>query len=266
MARRKVVEIDQEKCNGCGLCIPACAEGALEIVGGKARLVADLYCDGLGACLGECPQGAITVVEREADDFDEQAARPPRGYPAAAARGQGAGPGGQGTERRGEELPIRAACPGSTAVDLQFGRIEPPPVSGAEEASPAPVSSRLGNWPVQLHLVPPHAPFLKNADLLLVADCVPFALADFHGRFLGKRPVVIGCPKLDDADFYVEELAQILTVAEINSLTVIHMEVPCCTGLVRIAESALRSAGKELRLEDVTISIRGRIVSPGPPK
>jgi hypothetical protein len=159
------------------------------------------------------------------------------------------------------------------AVDLQLGRVEPPPadhgfaaVPGAEQASSAPGSSRLGNWPVQLHLVSPHAPFLKNADLLLVADCVPFALADFHGRFLGKRPVVIGCPKLDDADFYVEKLAQILTAAEINSLTVIHMEVPCCTGLVRIAESALRSAGKELRLEDVTISIRGRIVSPGPPK
>jgi Pyruvate/2-oxoacid:ferredoxin oxidoreductase delta subunit len=259
--RRKVVEIDREKCNGCGLCIPACAEGALQIVDGKARLVADVYCDGLGACLGECPQGAITIVQREADAFDEQ-----------AARAKGSGPRGEGTGSQGEETPGRAACPGATAVDLQLGRIEPPPadhgfaaVPEAAQASSAAVPSRLGNWPVQLHLVSPHAPFLKNADLLLVADCVPFALADFHGRFLGKRPVVIGCPKLDDANFYVEKLAQTITAAELSSLTVVHMEVPCCTGLVRIAESALRRAGRELRLEDVTISIRGRVVSPGAP-
>lgn len=248
MARRKIVQIDEEKCDGCGLCIPSCAEGALEIVEGKARLVADVYCDGLGACLGECPQDAIRVVEREAEEFDEEAARQQVARQRAAGSSSGSG-----------DQARPAACPGSMALDLQPAVIEP---NSAQSAAGTLAASRLGNWPLQLHLVPPHAPFLKNADLLLVADCVPFALADFHGRFLGQRPVVIGCPKLDDANFYVEKLAQILVTAEINSLTVVHMEVPCCTGLVRIAQSALHKSGKELPLEDVTVSIRGRIVPP----
>ncbi len=250
MARRKIIQIDEEKCNGCGLCVPACAEGALQIVQGKARLVADVYCDGLGDCLGECPQDAITIVQRDAEAFDEEAAR------RQAARVRPAGPPDQSPEK-----PAPVACPGATALELQPRPIEPQPVSTAETSTPRP--SGLGNWPVQLHLVPPHAPFLNGADLLLVADCVPFAFADFHGRFLGKRPVVIGCPKLDDANFYVEKLAQIITVAEINSITVVHMEVPCCTGLVRIAQGALRKSERELPLEDVTVSIRGRVVSPG---
>lgn len=258
MARRRIVQIDQSKCNGCGLCIPACAEGALQIVDGKARLVAEVYCDGLGACLGECPQDAITIVEREAELFDQQAAEQ------HAARLQAtASPVG------GEGKPAPAGCPGSIARDLALEQISPQPAPAAgassDEAPSAAVPSRLGNWPVQLHLVPPDAPFLKNADLLLVADCVPFALADFHARFLGRRPVVIGCPKLDDADFYVEKLARIIAASEINRLTVIHMEVPCCTGLVRIAEGALRRCGRDVPLEDVTISIRGRVLRPGAP-
>ncbi len=257
MARRQIVQIYQEKCDGCGLCIPACAEGALQIVEGKARLVADVYCDGLGACLGECPHHAITIVQREAEAFDEE-----------AARQQAARLPTPGSPAESQEKPAPVACPGSIALDLPPHLVEsrpaPPAETSSQQASSVPATSKLGNWPVQLHLVPPHAQFLKNADLLLVADCVPFALADFHGRFLGKRPVVIGCPKLDDADFYVEKLAQVITASEINSLTVIHMEVPCCTGLVRIAESALRRSERELPLEDVTISIRGRIVSPGP--
>jgi Pyruvate/2-oxoacid:ferredoxin oxidoreductase delta subunit len=256
MAQRKIIQIDEEKCNGCGLCVPACAEGALQIVEGKARLVADVYCDGLGACLGECPQDAITIIEREAEAFDEEAALQ------QAARVKAADSPPQSAEQ-----PTPAACPGTKAVELKPDLREPPPALAvqalSDEAPSVPASSRLGNWPLQLHLVPPHAPFLKNADLLLVADCVPFALADFHTRFLGKRPVVIGCPKLDDANFYVEKLAQILTAAEINSVTVIHMEVPCCTGLVQIARSALQNSGSMIPLEDVTVSIRGRIVSPG---
>ncbi|MHC4176719.1 MAG: ATP-binding protein [Planctomycetota bacterium] len=271
MARRKIVQIDQQKCDGCGLCIPACAEGALQIVEGKARLVADVYCDGLGACLGECPQDAITIVERDAEAFDEEATRQ------QAARLRTSGSAGESGER-----PAPAACPGSTAVELKLDPIKPqstPSAQPSSEGAPPTYSagrdlhpaegtapSRLGNWPVQLHLVPPHAPFLKNADLLLVADCVPFALADFHTRFLGKRPVVIGCPKLDDASLYVERLTQIMATAEINSVTVIQMEVPCCTRLVRIAESAMRSSGREIPLEEVTVSIRGRIISPGSPE
>jgi ferredoxin len=259
-SRRKIVTIDEEKCNGCGLCVPACLEGALQIVDGKARLVADIYCDGLGACLGECPQNAITIIEREADAFDEEAARRQASNLLAA-----------GCPAEAEQVSTRAACPGSMAAEIQRDRIELQPAATAEtpwaEGSSAMAApSRLGNWPVQLHLVPPDAPFLKKADLLLVADCVPFALADFHRRFLGRRPVVIGCPKLDDAGLYVEKLARIVATAEINSITVVHMEVPCCAGLVRIAQSALRNCQRQIPLEDVTISIRGRILSPGLPK
>ncbi len=208
MAKRKIVQIDLEKCDGCGLCLPSCAEGAIQVIDGKARLVSDVYCDGLGACLGECPQGAIAIVEREAEAFDEQAAH------------------------------------------------------AHVAAMPDEEPSALGNWPLQLHLVPATAPYLQNADLLLVADCVPFALADFHRRFLRGRPVVIGCPKLDDGEAYVAKLVSILTLASIRSLTVVHMEVPCCQGLVRIAQAALAATGAQVPLEDVTISIRGRVLNP----
>ena len=244
MARRKIVQIDETKCDGCGLCVPSCAEGAIQIIEGKARLVADVYCDGLGACLGECPQDAITIVEREAESFDEPAARRHVAQLEASSHG--------------EAEAAATACPGSMARSFQPELPEP---SSAEMPS-AEMSSALGNWPIQLHLVPPNAPFLKNADLLLVADCVPFALADFHTKFLHKRPVVIGCPKLDDAGFYVDKLANVLTASDVRSLTVIHMEVPCCTGLVRIAEAARQRSGSDAPLEDVTISIRGRIISP----
>jgi len=209
MRKRRIVEIDETKCDGCGLCVPSCAEGAIQVIGGKARLVSDVYCDGLGACLGECPQGAIVIVEREAETFDQQAA-----HRHVAAM------------RNPDEEP-----------------------------------SALGNWPLQLHLVPPTAPYLQNADLLLVADCVPFALADFHRRLLRGRPVVIGCPKLDDGEAYVAKLVSILTLASIRSLTVVHMEVPCCQGLVRIAQAALQATGAQVPLEDVTISIRGKVLN-----
>lgn len=253
--RRKIIEIDETKCDGCGLCVPSCAEGAIQIVDGKARLVTDVYCDGLGACLGECPKGAITIIERQAEPFDEQAARQRarhlrRTSSPAASEDQAASP----------------ACPGLITRNLQLDVRGPQPAPEAQEPSDALDASRtpsgLGNWPVQLHLVPPNAPFLKDAELLLVADCVPFALADFHARFLRRRPVVIGCPKLDDADLYVQKLAEIMTASNIKSVTVIHMEVPCCTGLVWIAEKALRMSGSDAPLEDVAVSIRGGIVPP----
>ena len=255
MARRKIVQIDETKCDGCGLCVPACAEGAIQIIDGKARLVADVYCDGLGACLGECPQDAITIIEREAEPFDEQAARQQAAHLRRVT-----------SETAGGWNPTATACPGSMVRSLQRDLSEPRPPATAEtsrqETSPPARVSGLGNWPVQLHLVPPDAPFLKNADLLLVADCVPFAMADFHGRLIRTRPIVIGCPKLDDADFYIDKLARIIASSKINSITVVHMEVPCCTGLVRIAENALQMLGSGIPLEDVTVSIRGRIISP----
>ena len=245
MTKRKIVDIDETKCNGCGLCAVACAEGAIQIVGGKARLVSDVYCDGLGACLGECPQGAITVAERDAAPFDEAAAgrhvaqlREPK--PAAACAG---------------------SCPGSRVQDLRLSVLPATPDAPKERASPTSTArSALGNWPVQLHLVPPNAPFLHEADLLLVADCVPFALADFHERYLSGRPVVIACPKLDNTQPYVEKLASMLTLASIRSLTVVHMEVPCCMGLMRIAQAARQAAGVEVPLYEAVISTRGAVV------
>jgi Pyruvate/2-oxoacid:ferredoxin oxidoreductase delta subunit len=290
MAVRKVVHIDEEKCDGCGVCAPSCAEGAIRIIDGKARLVSDVYCDGLGACLGECPQGAITIVEREAVPFDEEAAmrrvaaignagRPPHTPPAPATaacptrpeihaapagqRSQGGqrGHGSQGGQRGHGSQGSQGGCPGAAVRSLSL------PVVGSGLRGPAPAGetdrhavvgpgepSGLGNWPLQLHLVP------QEADVLLVADCVPFALADFHRRFLGRRPVVIGCPKLDDTQAYFQKLVDMLTLAKPKSLTVVHMEVPCCTGLLRLAEAAIQATSADVPLEDVVVSIRGEVL------
>lgn len=244
MARRKVIEIDETKCDGCGLCVPACAEGALRIVGGKARLVADVYCDGLGACLGECPRGAIRIVEREADPYDETAT-----HAAVSAA------------PRQAESPCSTGCPGAAVRNLQLDVLlaaghPVPPSSGRATAAATPA---LSHWPVQLHLVPANAPFLRNADLFLIADCVPFACAGFHAEILRSRPVVIGCPKLDNAKAYVEKLAAMLTQSAVQSLTVVHMEVPCCTNLMRIADEAIGLAGRHLPLHEITISLSGDI-------
>jgi Pyruvate/2-oxoacid:ferredoxin oxidoreductase delta subunit len=250
MATRKIVQIDEEKCNGCGECVPSCAEGAIQIVDGKAKLVSDVYCDGLGACLGTCPEDAIAVIEREAPEFDEEAAL-------------------RHVEKLKTPAPAAAhgGCPGMAVRNLQPGL----PISGMPQRAasgggdpPGGAASALGNWPIQLHLVPPNAPFLGNCDLLLVADCVPFAYADFHRRLLQGRPVVIGCPKLDDGQLYVEKLAAMLKESSIRSVTVVHMEVPCCTGLVRIAEAAIEASGCGVPLEDVTISIRGEVLEADP--
>jgi ferredoxin len=241
MTRRQIVEIDETKCDGCGLCVPACAEGAIRLVDGKAKLVSDIYCDGLGACLGECPRGAIRIIEREAAPFDEAAVHERQRSVADASKC----PSGF------------ASCPGSAMRDLRLNVLsakELPPHAAPGESAPA-----LSHWPIQLRLVPPDAPFLRGADLFLVADCVPFACADFHGQLLRQRPIVIGCPKLDDGRLYVEKLAEMLVRSEIRSLSVVHMEVPCCTNLVRIAAEAIRIAGAEIPLRDVTISIRGEI-------
>ncbi|MFH1918532.1 MAG: 4Fe-4S binding protein [Planctomycetota bacterium] len=248
MTKRKIVEIDEEKCNGCGECVPSCAEGAIQIVDGTAKLVADVYCDGLGACLGTCPQDAITIIEREAVAFDEEAAHQHV----------------ESLQTTASKPAVTHSCPGMAVRNLQLDvrpggqpRLDSP----AADPADAPASA-LGNWPLQLHLVPPGAPFLKGCDLLLAADCVPFAYADFHRRFLKGRPVVIGCPKLDDAQAYVGKLAEMLTQSSIRSITVLHMEVPCCTGLVRIAEAAIAASQTGVPLEDVTISVRGEILEP----
>jgi Pyruvate/2-oxoacid:ferredoxin oxidoreductase delta subunit len=231
---RKIVKIDEAKCNGCGLCVPACAEGAIQIIDGKAKLVSEAYCDGLGACLGECPQGAITIEEREAEEFNEE----------ATARHLEEVPGAAG------ELPC--GCPG-TAV-RQFSRQDSP-----EAASTTSRPSLLSHWPVQLTLVPPAAPFLQDRDLVLAADCVPFAYAGFHERFLPDQALLVACPKLDDFTAHQEKLTQILRQSRIKSLTIVHMEVPCCSGLVHMAQEAVRLSGKDIPLRDVTIGIKGDI-------
>jgi len=229
--KRKIVRIDEEKCTGCGQCIPACVEGAIAIIDGKARLVRDSYCDGLGACLGECPEGAITIEERDAEPFDEAAAK----------------------RRIATREPARAPCPGSAAREIRSS-------AGPEHTDAAASGvSELQHWPVQLALVPPDAPYLQGADLLLVADCVPFAMADFHVRFLRGRCVVVGCPKLDDPDRHVAKLADILRCSSVRSLTVIHMVVPCCYGLVQIARKALAAAGGAIPARTVTVGLEGKV-------
>lgn len=243
---RKIVYIDEEKCDGCGQCVPSCAEGAIQIIDGKARLVSDTYCDGLGACLGRCPRDAITIVQRDAAPFDEQAAH------AHVAALRNAPPLNKG----------HTGCPGIAVKSLNLNVLSNGSASGLPTGTGVQRSeseSRLANWPLQLHLVPPNAPFLRQADVLLVADCVPVAHPDFHRRFLtAARPVFMGCPKLDDGTAYVQKLAQMVRASSLRSITVLHMEVPCCTGLLRIAEAALQQAGSRVPVRDVTVAIDGR--------
>lgn len=256
---RKIVEIDEAKCDGCGLCVPSCAEGAIQIIDGKARLVSDVYCDGLGACLGHCPQDAIRIVERPAEAFDEE-----------AARQHVAGAASHSTPAKAQPRPAHGGCPGAAMHDLRLNvmparrppalPVMPPTAAGRSAPDEPSAASGLANWPVQLHLAPPTAPYFQQADLLLVADCVPFACADFHARFLDGRPVVIGCPKLDDGSAYVDKLARILSESSVRSVTVVHMEVPCCTGLVRIARAAIALCGRPIPLHDATVSIRGQVL------
>lgn len=259
---REIVHIDEEKCNGCGLCVPACAEGAIQLINGKAKLIADNLCDGIGACLGHCPQGAIIIEKRAAAEFDEEAVAehlhaaatvaPPApasvcGCPSAAVKsfappehghGHGHGHGG--------------GCPSAALRNFA-------PVSAANADVAGDRPSELRQWPVQMHLVPPTAPFLNGADLLLAADCAPFAYADFHRDLLKGKALLIGCPKLDDGQAYLEKLTAMLRLNTIKSLTVAHMEVPCCSGLIQIAKRAIADSGKEVPLTTIRIGIQGDV-------
>lgn len=234
MIMRNIVKIDEEKCNGCGLCAQACAEGAIEIIDGKAKLIGDIYCDGLGACIGHCPEDAITIEQREADDFDEAATK------------------AHLAEQKQHQVQPAAVCPGLMAKVLR-----PKGQSPAFAAAPNP--SQLTHWPIQLKLLSPTAPCLADADLLLVADCVPFAMGDFHNRLLKDHSLAIGCPKLDNVDFHIEKLAAVLRANNLKSLTVVHMEVPCCFGLTHIARKAIDRSGANIPFEDVTIDLQGNI-------
>lgn len=241
--KRKIIRIDEEKCNGCGLCVPACAEGAIAIIDGKARLVAEKYCDGLGACLGECPQDALTMIEAEVDDFDMKAAeahtKALKSAPLTAAAAMPCG------------------CP-STLIQVF------PSATACEKAN-QPIAqdspgSALSHWPVQIRLVPSTAPFLKNANLLIAADCAPVAYARFHQDFLAGKVILMGCPKFDDVPAYVDKFTQIFCQNPIKSVTVLVMEVPCCQGLPTIIRKALAQSGQKIPLEVVVISLRGEIL------
>lgn len=254
MAIREMVKIDEEKCNGCGLCVPSCAEGAIQIIDGKARLVADNLCDGLGACLGECPQGAISIEKREADAFEEQA---------VAERLKTIGRVSESHDGSHSPPSQSGGCP-STRVQsfggcpsAQVKTVAPPGNPAADVSGQRP--SELRQWPVQLHLVPPTAPFLRDADVLIAADCVPFAYADFHKDLLKDKALLIACPKLDDGQAYIEKLSKMFAQAGIRSLTVAIMEVPCCSGLLSIVNRALQNAGVEMSPQVVTVGIGGQL-------
>lgn len=217
MVIRKIVKIDSELCNGCGQCIPLCAEGALQIIGGKARLMSDNYCDGLGACLGHCPRGAIEVIAREADNFDEKAAH----------------------------------------VHIADGKSQL--LLTRPSGSPARERSSLRNWPVQLNLVPLEAPYFNGCDLLIVADCVPVALPDLHNSLLPGKTVVLGCPKFDNGQSYVEKLSEMLKRNDVKRIEVAYMEVPCCSALMWIAKKAVEASARKIPLKQYVVTVKGEI-------
>jgi NAD-dependent dihydropyrimidine dehydrogenase PreA subunit len=244
-ATRKIILIDEKKCNGCGTCVPSCVEGALQIINGKARLVKDQYCDGLGACLGECPQGALTIEERPAPAFDEKAALK---HKHEAEKSY--------TVTHPAPTPVACGCPGSAARELKPKRVP------AESCCAINQESALSHWPVQLALLNPSAPYLKGADLLITADCVPFAYPGYHTDFLQGRAVAVACPKLDDYESHLAKLTAIFKQAHPQSITVLRMEVPCCGGLVRMAHEALEASGLEnVPLRQVTFSVSGEIIN-----
>lgn len=248
MPRRKIIEIDEDKCNGCGACVTSCAEGALAIVDGKARVVNEAFCDGLGACIGECPTGALRIVEREAPEFDDKAVERLRGKSEHAR--ESAEPGAE-----------PCGCPSHNPILLRAGEWHGHGSAHPERnAPPADLPPELINWPIQWRLVTPQMPFFEGADLLLAADCVPFAFRDFHGRFLKDRPVIIGCPKLDDQSAYIDKLGAIFRDAPPRSVTIVHMEVPCCHGLRRIVDEAVRRSGRKIPVSAVVIGVKGEVL------
>ena len=255
--KRKIIKIDEEKCDGCGLCIPSCPEGALQIIDGKAKLVKEQFCDGLGACLGDCPTGALTVEEEEVEQYDEEGVighireQSPELMEKHLAH----------LKQHAQELPRYhshakiASCPSA-----QMLHWEKKGKKREDTGEKARADSELRQWPIQIHLVPPSAPYFQNADLVLGADCIPFAYSNFHADFLKGNAVIIGCPKLDDADAYTDKLTRILESSDIKSIKVIHMEVPCCYGMVRIAQEAIKRSGKDIPLKTVNIGIKGEIL------
>ncbi len=233
---RKIIEIDEELCDGCGQCVIACAEGAIKIIDGKAKLISEKYCDGLGACIGECPQGAIKIIEREAEEFDEEAVEQYL----------------ESKEKEGD--PLACGCP-SSHVQILDNR------DNMEEKVKEVIASSLGHWPVQIKLIPPNATFLNNSDLLVTADCVPVAYPMLHKDFLPNRVIMLGCPKFDDQQEYIDRFSNIFKLNNIQKVTVLIMEVPCCSALPIIVKKGMEKAGMNIPIEQITINIKGKIIS-----
>lgn len=242
--KRNIVKIDETKCNGCGICITACHEGAIELIEGKARLRSDEYCDGLGDCLPGCPEGAIEIIEREAEDYSEESVQKLKE---------------ERISKVGENVvkPIPCGCPGTSARAIVRKSQE---IEVRANKTEEPNSSELRQWPVQLNLINTKAPYLKEADLLVAADCTAYAYADFHKNFIKNHITVIGCPKLDDVQYYKEKLAEILELNNVKSITVIRMEVPCCGGIISAVKAAMLASETIVPYREVVISTEGNII------
>lgn len=276
MVKRKIVSIDEEKCNGCGLCIPNCKEGALQIIDGKARLISDLFCDGLGACTGHCPEDAISIIEREAEEYDERKVIEmiiPQGENTIKAHLEHLKEHGEeeylkealavleekninvpfGTESSKPDLPC--GCPGSMVRDFSESKEEVNTNTNVKN------NSELKQWPIQLNLLPPNASFFNDSDLLIVADCVGFANPNLHSELIKGRAIGVGCPKLDDLSEYKEKIKGIIEMNDLNSIKVAIMEVPCCAGLYSVTEEALEESGKRITLKKVVVGISGKNIS-----
>ena len=266
---RKIIEIDEDLCTGCGECVPNCAEGALQIVDGKARMIADKYCDGLGACLGHCPTDALKIIEREADDFDEAAVeellasqKKMQAEVVEPAMGCGCASSHMESFTPAAMTPPAGGCP---SAGLQsFAATTPCQAANVPTGQTAIAGSALSHWPIQIRLVPPTAPFLKNADLLVAADCTAASFAGFHQDLLAGKVMMMGCPKFDDAESYVQKFAEVLKTANLNSLTIAIMEVPCCGSMRGIVKEAMKRSGVTVKSEEVVISTRGEVVKRGP--
>ncbi|NOY10133.1 MAG: 4Fe-4S dicluster domain-containing protein [Spirochaetes bacterium] len=274
--KRQIIQIDESKCNGCGLCIPNCPEGALRIIDGKVRLISDLFCDGLGACIGHCPEGAITIEEREAEAYDEKQVMKniiPQGKNVIIAHLSHLMEHGEREylqkaldTLKEENIMISSddinqeehyhGCPGTRSMNLSENNAE-----NDREPDTAPVRSELINWPVQMHLISPRAPYFKGSDVLLSADCAAFSLGDFHRKYLKGKSLIIACPKLDTGqEIYLEKLTALIDMAKINTLTVMTMEVPCCNGLLNLAQRAVAGAEGKIPLKWIVVSVRGGIL------
>lgn len=277
--KRKIVSIDEEKCTGCGACIPDCPKGELQVIDGKARVIGDYLCDGLGACVGGCPQGAMEVIEREAEPYNERKAIEgivKQGPDVTKAHLQHLKDHGQEDyldealkylNERGIEINFdKRLSEISQVISGSSSNLRK--VDSGNTKNPSLVSetghmeSELSQWPVQLRLVSPNAPFFANADLLVVADCVPYAYAGFHQDFLRGKKIVIGCPKFDDTQFYEEKLTQIFKQSSLKSITVVTMEVPCCQGLYQLIQEAFKRSGKNIPTSKIVIDIKGNIKKP----